>query len=187
MRDSKICEMHTKFSSYAWIEPFLDCRSHHPTLFTDWVTSFHLDRLACRLFSDKFDDDYYGSHNWGVRVLFPETEESWMVRLVRHGYVALPDEKAEREVAVIQLIRQHTDITVPDIKAWGLSRDNILETGPFIMSSFVEDKDLGEILQDTEEKHRSMGDSIDDSTLETIYRQIARFQLQLASQNFSHI
>jgi aminoglycoside phosphotransferase (APT) family kinase protein len=106
---------------------------------------------------------------------------------VRHGYVALPDEKVEREVAAIQLIRKHTDIPVPEIKAWGLSRDNILETGPFIMSSFVEGKDLGNILQDAEYKERSMADSIDGSTIEKIYRQIARFQLQLASLNFSHI
>jgi hypothetical protein len=187
MRDNKICELEVKFSSYAWIAAFLDCRVHNKTRFTDWVTSFHPDRLACRLVCDTFDEDYHGSHNWGVQVIFPETEESWMIRFVRHGYVALPDEKVEREVAAINLVRQHTDIPVPEIKAWGLSHDNVLECGPFIMFSFVEGKDLGEILGGGEDKDRSLADSVDENTLEKIYRQVARFQLQLASLNFSQI
>jgi hypothetical protein len=101
--------------------------------------------------------------------------------------VATPDEKVEREVAVITLIRQYTDIPVPAVEAWGLPHENALGLGPFITSQFVEGESLGRILQDPEAEDRSMADNIEDSVIEKVYQQIAKFQLQLASLEFPHI
>lgn len=175
--------MECKWRLYQWTARFVDCRNEK---LTNWVSSFHPDRLTCRLAGPSCGDDYTGESNWVVRVIF-SNDESWMIRFPRGGTVQVPDEKVECEVAVIQLIRQHTDIPVPNLKAWGLSRDNILGLGPFIMYEFVEGKDLGHILRHPDLEGRALADTVKDSTLEKLYRQIARFQLQLSSLNFSHI
>jgi hypothetical protein len=183
MRSDEIHELENEERLKDFAQRFVGSRNEK---LTNWVTSFLPGQLAWRLASPSTKGDYRGNNNWGVRVIFSD-EESWIVRFAREGLVVAPDEKVECEVAAMQLIRQHTDIPVPDVKAWGLSRDKPLGLGPFIKSSFVEGKDLGDILQDAEATRRSMSDNVADSTLDKIYRQIVRFQSQLASLNFSHI
>lgn len=54
----------------------------------------------------------------------------------------------------MSLIRQQTEIPIPEVKAWGLASDNILGIGPFIMTTFVEGVSLGDILQDPKDPNR---------------------------------
>ncbi|KAM0430882.1 hypothetical protein ACHAPT_005515 [Fusarium lateritium] len=99
-----------------------------------------------------------------------------------------PDEKVETEVATMNLLREHTNIPIPEVKAWGVSSNNELGIGPFIITSFVEGVNLGDVLQDHDDPYsRQMRPDISDANLETIYRQIVRFNLQLSKLGFSHI
>ncbi|KAI0102836.1 kinase-like domain-containing protein [Nemania sp. FL0031] len=169
---------------YIWLRKFIQCRGE--TL-TNWVSTFHKDKLPCRLANDQFQNDQRGSFNWTCKVIFAN-EEKWMIRFPRGGKVKNPDEKVEIEVATMSLIRQQTEIPIPDVKAWGLAADNILGIGPFIMTTFIEGVSLGDILQDPEDLDgRRMRQDIGDTALEKLYRQIARFMLQLSQLNFTHI
>ena len=73
-----------------------------------------------------------------------------MIRFLRGGKVKKPDEKVEIEVATMNLVREFTDVPVPEVKAWGMSSDNEGGIGPFIMTSFIEGVSLGDFLQDLE-------------------------------------
>lgn len=111
-----------------------------------------------------------------------------MVRFPRGGKVKNADEKVEIEVATMNVIHQQTDIPVPEVKAWGLAADNKLGLGPFIITSFIEGVSLGDILQDSESPGaRLIRRDISEGDIETIYRQIAHFMLQLSKLNFSKI
>lgn len=109
-----------------------------------------------------------------------------MVRFPRGGQVSLPDEKVENEVAVMLLLRQHTEIPVPRVIAWGLSKDNPLNLGPFIITQYVPGISLGSILNDPQKDNRMMGE-IGNDKLERIFRQVCRFQLMLARLDFTRI
>ncbi|KAI0869842.1 kinase-like domain-containing protein [Hypoxylon argillaceum] len=98
--------------------------------------------------------------NWICKVIFAN-EGKCIVQFPRGNKVKNPDKRVEIEAATMSLIRQQTEIPIPEVKAWGLASDNILGIGPFIMTTFVE------------------GDKI--------CRQIARFMLQLSQLDFAHI
>jgi hypothetical protein len=57
----------------------------------------------------------------------------------------MPTIRFEIGVATIQLIRQRTNISIPDIKAWGLAADNPLGVGPIISLEFIEGISVDEI------------------------------------------
>lgn len=111
-----------------------------------------------------------------------------MVRFPIDGKVKNPDEKVEIEVATIKVIRENTDIPVPEVKAWGLASENKLELGPFIITSFIEGVSLADFLRDqNDQESRMLREDVDDVDIQTIYKQIAHFMLQLSRLNFPRI
>ncbi|RMJ09020.1 hypothetical protein CDV36_011369 [Fusarium kuroshium] len=177
-------EIDNTIDAYIWLDKFRRCRTEQ---LTSWVSTFHKDTLPCRLAHDRYTDDQRGSFNWSCQVIFVNGEK-WMVRFPRGGKVKHPDEKVEIEVATMNLLREHTDIPIPEVKAWGVSSSNTLSIGPFIITSFVEGVNLGDVLQDHDDPDsRRMRPDISDASLETIYRQIVRFNLQISKLGFSHI
>jgi hypothetical protein len=109
-----------------------------------------------------------------------------MVRFARPGRVQLPDERVQNEIAVMTIVRERTTIAVPSLKAWGVSDENKLGLGAFIMTTFVEGVDLGKFLHD-HDYHRFRMRQVEPHILERIYRQVIRFQLQLSQIDFPRI
>jgi aminoglycoside phosphotransferase (APT) family kinase protein len=99
------------------------------------------------------------------------------------------DAKVRHEVAVMKLIRSRTGVPVPEIVAWGPSHACPLELGPFIIMHFVEGRVLGRLMEIPGHlpNGKILKDDIDRTILEHIYRQVARFLLELAEVEFSSI
>lgn len=160
------------------------------TKLCSWVSSFHPEQLECHMTSTterKRTIQSQGAYNTVSKIRFDKTGETWAVRFPVLGK-ASADEKVEAEVAAIEHIRKHTDIPVPEIKKWGLSHENELGLGAFIISVWVDGISLGDALRDDPHTiSRLITKKNDLSTLRHVWRQIARFMLQLSRINFDHI
>lgn len=110
-----------------------------------------------------------------------------MVRFPKGPKVKHPDEKVETEVLTLKLIREKTDIPVPEVKAWGLADENKFGLGPFIMMSVIKGVDLESVLRTPGSKDRLMRADISDRVITTVYRQVARYMLQLFKLDFPRI
>lgn len=144
-----------------------------------WATSFHPQRLSCSI----------GSYNFGIPIAFSD-DEKWFVRFPLRGKTSAEhlDEKVASEVTALKLLRARTDIPVPEVKAWGLAHENKLGVGPFIIEEFIHGERLEQILSNPNDKDSCLlNDKLNDGKVETIYKQLARFKLQLFNLNFEHI
>lgn len=167
-------------SFLSWIRKYDDAREKQ---LTDWVSTFHRDRLPCKLTTHKRNDSR-GAYNLSCKVEF-QNGEKWIVRFPMVGKVVNADEKIEIEVATMNLIRRQTTIPVPEVKAWGLAVDNALGIGPFIMMDCVEGISVDDVLQNPDA--RIMRQDINERIIEVIFGQMIDFLLQLQKLDFSHI
>jgi hypothetical protein len=153
--------------------------------FCKWVSACHPDGLSCE--PDKSPKFRNGGYNLGQRVIFSNGDE-WLVRLAQFGSVhdAYAHEKVAIEVEALSLLRSQTNVPVPAIYCWGLAEANPLKLGAFIMMEFIRGVSLEEILRGCPEK-RMIRDDIDDATMEQVYRQMARIQLQLFKIDFGRL
>ncbi|KAI8963431.1 hypothetical protein F5Y11DRAFT_153002 [Daldinia sp. FL1419] len=150
-----------------------------------WVSSFHPHQLTCHLVGDFL----HGAYNLGQKVRFGDGT-AWFVRFPRVGHVCsdYADEKVAMEVEVLHLIRDNTTIPVPDVKAWGSADRNPLGLGPFIIEDFIEGVSLGALLKDPATPHsRRLRSDVRESVIESIYRQVANFLLQLFHLDFERL
>ena len=146
-----------------------------------WVSSFRDNRPS------KVVGDNCGSFNWCCRVQF-ENGLEWMVPFAVPGRVMNGDEKVRHEIATMQYVRRQTAIPVPSVIAWGLSRDNPLELGAFIIMEFIEGERLDGILQHPDpESRRTLRSDISKGDLENVYRQLANILLELATLDLPRI
>lgn len=171
-----------------WVRKYIEARKVN---LCQWVSTFHPNRLPCHTAESDAIYDRRGSYNIVCKIKFDATGETWAVRFPQGGGVGNPiaDEKFEAEVATINKIRQHTDIPLPAIKAWGLSCDNRLGLGPFIISAWVDGINLTDVL--ASDRGSSLGrlihENTPDTTIECLWRQIARFMLQLSQIDFDYV
>lgn len=94
------------------------------------------------------------------------------------------NEKVAAEVEVMEIIRRHTDIPVPEVRAWGLDTDDPLGLRPSIMMDFIKAREsLENILQDPDVGGRCMRKDISDEEIEVIYKQMAKFTCQIFNIN----
>ncbi|KZF21602.1 hypothetical protein L228DRAFT_156374 [Xylona heveae TC161] len=167
----------------------------HQQLGTEWSRKFHIQRdTALAKWISSFREhqesqvigDCFGSFNWSCIVQFNDGVK-WIVRFAVPGQVMDPDEKVPREVATMRIIQERTSIPVPAIHAWGLSKDNPLELGAFIIMDYVEGKDLGKLWEYKPTERKSDGilkSTISEQELRVVYRQIAGFLLELSRLEF---
>ena len=165
--------------SLSWARKFNDVRGAG---IAGWVSTFR-HNLPCEIVSD-----HCGSFNWSCKVRF-EDGTQWMVRFAVPGRVMKGDEKVSHEVATMQFVKEQTNIPVPSIIAWGLSHENPLGLGPFIIMEFIEGEPLNTILQQHQEagEIRILRPDISDGELAVIYRQIANILLELSAHDFPRI
>ncbi|OCK73946.1 hypothetical protein K432DRAFT_430305 [Lepidopterella palustris CBS 459.81] len=150
-----------------------------PTI-ANWVSSFR-DGLPSEIV-----EDHCGSFNWSCRVRFKDGVE-WLVRFAVPGRVMDGDEKLRREVAVMHLVREKTNIPVPKIYAWGLSNDNSLGLGPFIMMDYIPSGECLGHLWRVGPNERILRSDVSERDLRTVYRQIAGFYLELSKLEFPNV
>ena len=81
--------MDNRAAAFIWIDQFIKCRRER---LTAWVSTFHKDKLPCRLANDKVPDDLRGSFSWTCKVLLTNGEK-WMVRFPRVGRSRMPMRK----------------------------------------------------------------------------------------------
>ncbi|KAH9211811.1 hypothetical protein DL95DRAFT_464505 [Leptodontidium sp. 2 PMI_412] len=151
-----------------------------------WVSSFHHDGLPCWL---EDNDLRYGSYNAVFKLVFGDGT-AWLLRFPRVGRVhdGYANEKVAMEVAVINLIRNETTIPVPKIHVWGVAAQNPLGLGPFVIVEFIQDGvSLNDLLKDPNDGTRLLREDLNDEEIEIIYRQFAKFLLQLLKLDFEQI
>lgn len=135
------------------------------------------------------NDFRYGSYNAGFKLVFADGT-AWLLRFPRVGRVhdGYADEKVAMEVAVINLILNETTVPVPKIHAWGVAAQNPLGLGPFIIMEFIRDGvSLNDLLKDPNGGTRLLREDLNDEEIEIIYRQFAKFLLQLFKLDFEQI
>lgn len=86
------------------------------------------------------------------------------------------------EVEALNLVRRETTIPIPKVHAWGLSENNPLGLGPYILMDFIDGVCLRDLF--TGEGSRLLKEGIPDCDVEFIYRQMANFMLQLFKVDF---
>ncbi|CAK7198482.1 hypothetical protein SEUCBS139899_001143 [Sporothrix eucalyptigena] len=152
--------------------------------FPAWVSTLHPEHRACRLEGAVL----HGASHICQRFVFDDDDKTtWLLRLPIPGYVAkaYADEKVAMEVEVLALLRDKTSIPVPDVKAWGLTSDNPLGLGPYILMDFIKGVGINEAL--CKESARLLPKDVDMDRLRRVYREMARIQLQLFSLDFDHM
>ncbi len=156
---------------------------HEAGLFCKWMTSMHPDKLSC----DMSGGFLHGSYNLNQKVVFSDGT-TWLLRLPLVGHVAdaHADEKIAMEVEVLKLIHEKTDIPVAEVKAWGRAADSPLGLGPFIVEDFLEGESLSDHFRIAKDQ-RLLRKDVDNSKLEPVYRQLARFSVQLFQLDFDSI
>lgn len=143
-----------------------------------WVSTFRNNQPS------EVIGDNCRSFNWSCRIKFDDGVQ-WMAQFAVSGRVMDGDAKTWHEAATMRFVKEKTNIPVPSVIAWGLSHDNPLGLGAFIIMDFMEGEPLNVILrQDTgpDESH-----SLRDEELQTIYRQTANILLKLSMHDFPRI
>ncbi|RDW63221.1 phosphotransferase family protein [Aspergillus mulundensis] len=165
--------------SLSWARRFNSTKG--PPIAT-WVSTFRNNQPS------EVVGDNCGSFNWSCMIRFDDGVQ-WMVRFAVPGRVMDGDEKVSHEAATMRFVKDKTNIPVPSVIAWGLSDENPLGLGAFIIMEFIEGEPLDMILRQgtgPEEAH-SLRLDISNKELETIYRQIANFLLELSAHDFPRI
>jgi hypothetical protein len=131
--DERVELRHEKIT-LEWVGQLRQSRPHIPA----WISTFR-DNQPCQIL-----DDHHGSFNWSLSLRFNDGVE-WLVRFPVPGRVMQVDEKTAREVEISRFIKRNTIIPIPTIHMWGLSKDNPLGLGPFIIMDFIHGASLGKI------------------------------------------
>lgn len=74
---------------------------------------------------------------------------------------------------------------VPVVRAWGYSNDNPLGLGRFLLMDFIPGTSLGNVFMDSQSG--LLKEDLRDDDIESIYRQMARFMLELFQIIFDKI
>jgi hypothetical protein len=167
-------------SSLSWARRFNSVKGEP---LTTWVSTFR-SGMSCSVV-----DYISGTFNLNCRVRFPDDVE-WIIRFPVSGRaMGDVDAKVRHEVAVMRLVKSRTRVPVPEIVAWGPSYACPLELGPFIVMHYVEGRVLGRLMEIPGHlpNGKILKDDIDRTILKHIYRQVARFTLELGEVEFSSI
>lgn len=173
----EIAERKHLVQCYGWARLFVSRRSDIP----GWVSSFRSGNL-----SSEIVEEFSGSFNRSCHIRFCDGVE-WLARFTMPGKVMDGDEKLRREVAAMRLVREKTSIPVPKVHSWGLSKENRLGLGPFIIMDFVRGgKSLHHLWRQSPDE-AVLSSNVSEADLRTIYSQIAGFYLELSKLEFPHV
>ncbi|KAF4448113.1 phosphotransferase enzyme family protein [Fusarium austroafricanum] len=136
----------------------------------------------------KFVNWFEGSFNFCLRVTFQNSEPDSIIRFPGPGHTTFRDEKVTNEVNVIKFLHEQTNIPIPRLLSWGLTKDSPHHFGPFIISEFGDGVHLSDILKDPAYKrHLYLNPNIDGRLLENAFEQMSDILLQLHQFDFPAI
>lgn len=97
------------------------------------------------------------------------------------------DAHTEREVAILQCLRQRTEIPVPEIITYGFGGSGHPAHGPFIITTFIHAIPMTDWWKDPMSNETRLRSDVDEEVVKKVYRQAANIILELASLSFSAI
>ncbi|KAH6641276.1 hypothetical protein F5144DRAFT_126666 [Chaetomium tenue] len=146
-----------------------------------WISSLHPRRLGCELVTGSMN----GTFNLCQKVIFDDkTTAILRMPIGGRNHPDYADEKAVVEAATLSLLRRQTSIPVPAVYVWGTADHNILGLGPFILMQVVDGVSGSDLHWNHGPETRLLREDISEANLELLFRQIARYQLELFSLNF---
>jgi hypothetical protein len=128
-----------------------------------------------------------GSFNFCIRVRFSDEGPDAIIRFPKPGHTAFRDEKVTKEVQFMKYLSQATTIPFPRVIDWGLTAESPQQLGPFIIMDFVDGTRLSDVLKQPVQNNEGdviLDSNIDDTKLDKVYGQIAKFMLQLSQLDF---
>ncbi|KAL4920049.1 kinase-like domain-containing protein [Aspergillus aurantiobrunneus] len=175
--DDRVQASH-RTESLSWADKFNRARGAQ---IAAWVSTFRDNQP-----SEVVEDDC-GSFNWCCKVRFSDGLQ-WMVRFSVPGRVIRGDQKLRHEAATMQFVKEKTNIPIPSIIAWGVSDENPLGLGPFMIMEFIEGQPLDMIFGErAPDDAHVLRPGISDDEFRIVYRQIANILLELSAHNFPRI
>lgn len=131
-------------------------------------------QAACRWKNGAFNICYRVKYDDGVNII---------VRFAALGRAVFRREKVENEVVVLNYLRQHTKVPVPEVYGKGTCW-----AGPYIVMAFVEGDSLSDVLKDPRREGRPvLNPRISERALRIAYREMAYLVLELSKPQFPHI
>jgi hypothetical protein len=129
-----------------------------------------------------------GGYNMLYRMRLEETSiGDVLLRISCPGRIQFPDEKTLAEVGTMKYIKDKTDVPVPCVYHYGLSKQNP-DIGPFIIMPYIKNfGSLSEALNDPKndpDEPDILDPNIREEKLEYLYGQMASYLLQLSQQRF---
>jgi len=129
---------------------------------------------------------FFGSFHFCVRVVF-EDGLDWIVRVPLPFRLLQRHAHTEREVAILQCLRERTTIPVPEIIAYGFGDTKHPDLGPFIITTFIHGIPLTDWWKDRNVEETRLAPDIEEWIVRKVYRQAAAILLELSSLEFSAI
>ncbi|KAI9760397.1 MAG: hypothetical protein M4579_001693 [Chaenotheca gracillima] len=129
---------------------------------------------------------FFGSFHICVRVVFDDGVD-WIVRLPIPTRLLDPDGHTEREVAILQYLRDNTAIPIPAVIAYGFNDTSSSELGPYIITKFAHGIPLTDWFKDRASKETRLKPHIEEEKIVKVYKQAASIILELTSIDFSAI
>lgn len=131
-----------------------------------------------------------GAFNVILRMKFLDGGSA-IIRFPAPGYSVFPEEKVKREVSTMRFIEQNTNIRVPHVLHYGMTKEVPAELGPFIIMEYIEnDADLVDALNisgRSDDDRPILDPNIAGERLRSVYSEMAELVLQLARHSFSEI
>lgn len=145
----------------------------------------HQNAPAAKLFPPQ-----KGAFNMVIRLQFTDHSSS-IIRFPIPGYSVFPEEKVQREVAVMHFLEQNTTIRIPHVLHYGMTDDSPHSLGPFIiMQHLAHNADLIDALisPSLPAADRPVLDpNISEHRLRSVYNDMAALHLQVAKHSFPRI
>jgi hypothetical protein len=129
---------------------------------------------------------FFDSFHLCVHVVFDDGVD-WIVRVPLPFRLLQRDTHTEREVAILQCLRERTTIPVPAIIAYGFGDAKHPDLGPFIITAFVHGIPLTDWWKDRTFDGTRLRPDIEEWAVRKVYRQAAAILLELTSLTFSAI
>ncbi|KAK8202796.1 kinase-like domain-containing protein [Phyllosticta capitalensis] len=177
---NEIAETTHALRTLHWVRKFREREQDLP----GWMSTFREGHSCVRL----TETHLAGSFNFCLPFEYDDGVK-WILRFAVPGRSMDPDGKLLREVAVMKHVQAKTNIPVPKIHFWGLSQDNYLELGPFMIMDYVEGPRLGDLWKEPSDSRttRRLRKDISDRDLRLVFAQMARFYLELYKLRFEEI
>lgn len=171
-------------------------------LIEDWAKLFDSSLESISQLGGRFRGDskcflvskHCGSFNFCVRMHWKDGGPDWLIRFPIPGKTVFPEKKFSNKVATMKFIRERTSIPVPKVIAHGTAADNNTGLGPFIIMTWIEGKNMKELMQipsvDGDKSYESgdiMRPDIDRTTLSALYGQMTSVLLELSTIKFDRI